>query len=75
MQCGAEIPDSLVAIEENGSSYIQINQDLASFSFHSDFKSIGNSGKVGYVVYSQDLAELGRSAAVLDAPFCCFCKK
>ena len=43
--------------KENGSSYIQINQDLASFSFHSDFKSIGNSGKVGYVVYSQDLAD------------------
>ena len=43
--------------KENGSSYIQINQDLDSFSFHSDFKSIGNSGKVGYVVYSQDLTD------------------
>ena len=36
--------------KENGSSYIQINQDLDSFSFHSDFKSIDNSGTVGYVV-------------------------
>lgn len=41
----------------NGSSYIQIKQDLDSFSFHSDFKSIGNSGKVGYVVYPQGLSE------------------
>lgn len=43
--------------KENGSSYIQINQDLDAFSFKSDFKSIGNSGKVGYVKYSQDLSD------------------
>ena len=38
-----------------GYSYIKINQDLASFSFQSDFKSIGNSGKVGFFVYPGDL--------------------
>lgn len=43
--------------KENGYSYIQINQDLAAFSFTSDFKSIGNSGKVGYVKYSQGLTD------------------
>lgn len=39
----------------NGYSYIQINEDLDAFSFKSDFKSIGNSGKVGYVVYAEGL--------------------
>ena len=43
--------------KENGYSYIQINQDLEAFSFTSDFKSIGNSGKVGYVKYSQGLTD------------------
>lgn len=42
---------------DNGSSYIKINQNLESFSFKSDFKSIGNSGRVGYVVYPNDLSE------------------
>lgn len=39
----------------SGSSYIQINQNLDSFSFDSDFHGIGNSAKVGYVVYPNDL--------------------
>jgi len=43
--------------KENGYSYIEIHQDLDAFSFTSDFKSIGNSGKVGYVKYSQDLTD------------------
>ncbi len=51
----ADEPAYQLVTKENGYSYIQINQNLDSFSFHSDFKSIGNSGKVGYVVYSQDL--------------------
>lgn len=41
--------------DNNGYSYIQINQNLESFSFKSDFKSIGNSGSVGYFVYPHDL--------------------
>ena len=41
--------------DANGYSYIQINEDLDSFAFHSDFKSIGNSGKVGYFVYPEGL--------------------
>lgn len=36
--------------DANGYSYIQINEDLESFKFTSDFKSIGNSGIVGYYV-------------------------
>ena len=58
MTFGAVADDAYTLVtKENGHSYIQINQDLDSFSFHSDFKSIGNSGKVGYVVYAQDLAD------------------
>lgn len=56
MTFGAFADDAYTLVtKKDGSSYIQINKDLDSFSFNSDFKSIGNSGKVGYVVYSQDL--------------------
>lgn len=41
--------------DPNGYSYIQINEDLESFSFKSDFKSIGNSGKVGFFLYEKGL--------------------
>ena len=41
--------------DNDGYSYIQINEDLDAFSFKSDFKSIGNSGMVGYVVYAEGL--------------------
>ena len=58
MAFGAVADDAYALVnKENGYSYIQINQNLDSFSFKSDFKSIGNSGKVGYVVYSQDLSD------------------
>ena len=40
-----------------GYSYIQINQDLDSFKFKSDWHSLGNAGKVGYVVYPSDLSK------------------
>ncbi len=40
-----------------GYSYIQINQDLASFKFKSDWHSLGNAGRVGYVVYPTDLKQ------------------
>ena len=39
-----------------GYSYIQINQDLDSFSFKSDWHSLGNAGQVGYVVYTSDMS-------------------
>lgn len=41
--------------DDAGYSYIQINSDLDSFSFKSDFKSVGNSGKVGFYVYPETL--------------------
>ena len=39
-----------------GYNYIQINQDLDSFKFKSDWHSLGAAGKVGYVVYPIDMA-------------------
>ena len=42
---------------EDGYSYIQINKNVESFTFKSDFKSIGNSGKVGFVIYTSDLSQ------------------
>ena len=41
--------------DAQGYSYIQINQDVSSFTFVSDFKSIGNGGTVGFFVYPKDL--------------------
>ena len=40
-----------------GYSYIKINQNLDSFSFKSDWHSLGNAGKVGYVVYTSDMSD------------------
>jgi hypothetical protein len=45
-----------------GYSYIQINQDLDSFSFKSDWHSLGNAGRVGYVVYTSDMSDSDRAA-------------
>ena len=45
-----------------GYSYIQINQDLDSFSFKSDWHSLGNAGRVGYVVYTSDMSDADRAA-------------
>ena len=45
-----------------GYSYIQINQDLDSFSFKSDWHSLGNAGQVGYVVYTSDMSDADRAA-------------
>ena len=45
-----------------GYSYVQINQDLDSFSFTPDWHSLGNAGKVGYVVYTADMNESDRAA-------------
>ena len=47
-----------------GYSYIQINQDLDSFSFKSDWHSLGNAGKVGYVVYTADMSDSDRAAYI-----------
>lgn len=41
--------------DDKGYSFIKINENLDSFSFKSDFKSIGNSGKVGYFIYPNGL--------------------
>ena len=40
-----------------GYSYIQINQDLDSFTFKSDWHSLGNAGRVGYIVYPNGLSK------------------
>jgi len=45
-----------------GYSYVQINQDLDSFSFKPDWHSLGNAGRVGYVVYAADMGEAERAA-------------
>ena len=45
-----------------GYSYIQINQDLDSFSFKSDWHSLGNAGRVGYVIYTADMSASDRAA-------------
>ena len=37
--------------DPQGYSYIQINQDLDSFTFDSDFKSILKSAKIGFFTY------------------------
>lgn len=45
-----------------GYSYVKINQDLESFSFKPDWHSLGNAGKVGYVVYTADMSDADRAA-------------
>ncbi len=40
---------------ENG--YIQINQDIASFTFVTDFGSIGNAGSLGFYTYTDNPIE------------------
>lgn len=45
-----------------GYSYVQINQDLDSFSFKSDWHSLGNAGRVGYVIYTVDMSASDRAA-------------
>ena len=52
----AKAKDAYTLVNDaKGYSYIQINEDLDSFTFTSDFKSIGNSGKVGFFVYPEGL--------------------
>ncbi|MCQ2390316.1 MAG: hypothetical protein MJ240_02730 [Kiritimatiellae bacterium] len=52
----AKAEDAYALVNDaKGYSYIQINEDLDSFKFTSDFKSIGNSGKVGFFVYPEGL--------------------
>ena len=45
-----------------GYSYILINRDLDSFSFKSDWHSLGNAGQVGYVVYTSGMSDSDRAA-------------
>ena len=54
--CGAMAEETYTLVNDpQGYSYIQINQDIDSFTFVSDFKSIGNGGSVGFFVYPQGL--------------------
>ncbi len=53
--CDTDKPAYELVNDEKGFSYIQINADMEDFSFKSDFKSIGNSGMVGYFIYPNGL--------------------
>lgn len=54
--CGAKADDAYALVNDaQGYSYIQINQDLDSFSFVSDFKSIGGGGTIGFFLYPEGL--------------------
>lgn len=54
---GAQADEAFTLVnDKQGYSYIQINENVSDFSFFSDFKSIGNSGKVGFFVYPAELS-------------------
>jgi hypothetical protein len=42
---------------DDGTSYIQINENLESFTFSPDWHSLGNAGRVGYVVYTDGMSK------------------
>ena len=46
----------------DGYSYIQINESIESFTFKSDWHSLGNAGRVGYVIYTAGMSESDRAA-------------
>ena len=48
----------------DGYSYIQINDNLESFTFTPDWHSLGNAGRVGYVVYTSDMSAEERAAYI-----------
>ena len=48
----------------DGYSYIQINENIESFTFKSDWHSLGNAGRVGYVVYTADMSDSDRAAYI-----------
>lgn len=50
----------------DGYSYIQINENISSFTFTPDWHSLGAAGKIGYVVYTADMNAEDR-AAYLEA--------
>ncbi len=60
----AEADDAFTFVTDGdyGYSYLQINRDLDSFSFKSDWHSLGNAGQVGYVVYTSDMSDADRAA-------------
>lgn len=58
----ADAAFTFVTDGDYGYSYIQINRDLDSFSFKSDWHSLGNAGQVGYVVYTSDMGDADRAA-------------
>ena len=62
MAAVAEDAFTFVNDGDYGYSYIQINKDLDSFSFKSDWHSLGNAGRVGYVVYASDMSAADRAA-------------
>lgn len=42
--------------DAQGYSYMQINEDMNGFMFKSDWKSVGNAGKVGFFKYPEGLS-------------------
>ena len=62
MAASADEAFTFVNDGDYGYSYIQITQDLSYFSFKPDWHSLGNAGKVGYVVYTSDMSAADRAA-------------
>jgi len=59
--------DAFEFINSNdGYSYIQINENIGSFTFKSDWHSLGSAGKIGYVIYSSDMND-SEKAAYMEA--------
>lgn len=50
-----ETPAFELINDAQGYSYLKINEDMNGFAFNSDFKSIGNSAKVGVYKYPDGL--------------------
>ena len=59
--------DAFTFVNDGNYSYVQINQDLDSFSFKADWHDFDGRGeKVGYVVYSSDMTAEQRAAYIKE---------
>ena len=50
-----------------GTDYVQINENLDAFTITSDFGSVGNSGHVGYYVYTGELTKDVMDAKIAES--------
>lgn len=64
---GVRAADAFTLVNDpNGYSYLKINSEMDAFAFSSDFKSIGNSGAVGFFKYPAGLEGVALKAYVND---------